>query len=136
MWCFVNSMENKGAEGGFWKPRGEPRDIVGDASVDGRVATHEFFEEQGPHAKKTNWLMLEDYLSLKVSREAVLAKYYPNSTLSMLIHGCIFTLLPVNGQFRLDFMQDANSLCKVFCSSNSPPSNGEMMQNGASTEIH
>ncbi|KAI6699190.1 hypothetical protein NL676_019309 [Syzygium grande] len=68
-------MENKGAEGGFWKPGGGPRDIAGDASVNGQVATHEFYEEQGPRVGKTDWLMLEDYITLKVSREAVLANF-------------------------------------------------------------
>ncbi|XP_039171063.1 protein NTM1-like 9 [Eucalyptus grandis] len=70
----MDSMENKGAEGGFWKPRGEPREIFGDASIKGWEATHEFYEVQGPHVEKTDWLMLEYYITTKVSREALPAK--------------------------------------------------------------
>ncbi|KAK3424765.1 hypothetical protein EUGRSUZ_F01535 [Eucalyptus grandis] len=74
VWYFMDSMENKGAEGGFWKPRGEPREIFGDASIKGWEATHEFYEVQGPHVEKTDWLMLEYYITTKVSREALPAK--------------------------------------------------------------
>ncbi|KAF8022865.1 hypothetical protein BT93_F0395 [Corymbia citriodora subsp. variegata] len=103
-WYFMNAMENKGAEGGFWKPRGEPRKIFDDDFINGWEAIHEFHKGQGPHVEKTNWLMLEYRMTSKVSREAPLAK-------------------------------DAKSLCKVFCSSSSPPSDSEMLQNVAGTEF-
>ncbi|XP_030446794.1 NAC domain-containing protein 83-like [Syzygium oleosum] len=93
-WYYITSMENRGAEGGFWKPRGQPREIYGDASITGWEATHEFYEGQGPHVEKTNWLMLEYYTTPNVSREAVPAR-------------------------------DANSLCLVFRSCNSPLSDSE-----------
>ncbi|KAK3424767.1 hypothetical protein EUGRSUZ_F01537 [Eucalyptus grandis] len=73
-WYFTNSMENRGAEGGFWMPRGEPREIFGDAFINGWEETHEFYEGRGPKVEKTNWLMLEYYMTSKVSGAALSAK--------------------------------------------------------------
>lgn len=73
-WYFTNSMENKGAEGGFWIPRGEPREIFGDAFINGWEETHEFYKGRGPKVEKTNWSMLEYYMTSKVSGEALSAK--------------------------------------------------------------
>ncbi|KAI3439649.1 NAC domain-containing protein [Psidium guajava] len=74
MWYFMNSMENKGVEGGFWDPSGEPREVFGDASINGWEATYEFYEGQGLDVKKTDWLMLEYYMTPKVSSEAASTK--------------------------------------------------------------
>ncbi|KAF8022867.1 hypothetical protein BT93_F0396 [Corymbia citriodora subsp. variegata] len=74
VWYFMNPTESKGADGGFWKPRGQPREIFGDDSINGWEATHEFYKGQGPHVEKTNWLMLEYYITSKVSGEALSAK--------------------------------------------------------------
>ncbi|XP_039171708.1 NAC domain-containing protein 74 [Eucalyptus grandis] len=73
-WYFTNSMENRGAEGGFWMPRGEPREIFGDAFINGWEETHEFYEGRGPKVEKTNWLMLEYYMTSKVSGAALSAR--------------------------------------------------------------
>lgn len=69
----MNSMENRGVEGGFWDPRGEPREVFADASINGWEATYEFYEGQGLDVKKTDWLMLEYYMTPKVSSEAAWA---------------------------------------------------------------
>ncbi|KAL3734119.1 hypothetical protein ACJRO7_023465 [Eucalyptus globulus] len=73
-WYFTNSMENRGAEDGFWMPRGEAREIFGDAFINGWEETHEFYEGRGPQVEKTDWSMLEYYMTSKVSGEALSAK--------------------------------------------------------------
>ncbi|XP_048131238.1 NAC domain-containing protein 101-like isoform X2 [Rhodamnia argentea] len=74
IWYFMNSMENKGVEGGLWDPSGEPREVFGDASINGWQETYQFYEGQGSDVKKTDWLMLEYYMTPKASSEAASAK--------------------------------------------------------------
>ncbi|XP_048331956.2 NAC domain-containing protein 83 [Ziziphus jujuba] len=70
IWFFNQPNENKDTRSsGRWKTKGEACELFSNSSFIGWRSTLEFYEGQAPHEHKTDWVMQEYWITLRLSED-------------------------------------------------------------------
>ncbi|XP_059634190.1 NAC domain-containing protein 74-like [Cornus florida] len=87
IWYFIRSKEEKDAEFGFWKTKGEAYVVSTNSSITGWRTTFEFYEGRAPHGHKTDYVMQEYWITWKEACESSKPKESPSLCRVLLCDG-------------------------------------------------